>query len=95
MQIMINGMKIIANSNVQKKVQARRSRKKRIDKKWWKRYGYKWVPDLTTAYVVDDPWYGKVLICHPKLVDKLEAAKHWKTDPRKATFHQGCRVVRC
>lgn len=23
------------------------------------------------------------------------AAKHWGLDPRKADFHQGCRVVRC
>lgn len=78
----IYGMKIIANSNLQKKVQARRHRKKRIDKKWRKRYGYKWVPDLGTAYVVDDPWYGKVLICHPKLVDKLEAAVRQRSDTR-------------
>lgn len=80
---MINGMKIIANSNFQKKVQARRHRKKRIDKKWRKRYGYKWVPDLTTAYVVDEPGRGKVLICHPKLVDKLEAAIRRQGEVRK------------
>ena len=23
------------------------------------------------------------------------AAKHWKVDPRKAAFHQGCRVRKC
>jgi len=72
MPMMINGMRVWANSYCQKKVQARRHRKKRIDKKWLKRYGYRWVPDLNSVYVADVPGYGKVLICHPKVVDKLE-----------------------
>ena len=71
--MMFKGITIWANSNYQKEVQARRHSKKRIDKKWLKRYGYKWVPDLTTALVMDVPGYGKVLVCHPKLADKLAA----------------------
>lgn len=74
MPMMINGMRVWPSSYYQKQVQARRHRKKRINKKWLKKYGYTWVPNLDAVHVADVPGYGKVLICHPKMVDKLEAA---------------------
>lgn len=39
---------------ITKDVQARKHSKKRINKKWLKRYGYKAVPDDTKVYVTND-----------------------------------------
>lgn len=41
----LNGKRIIITDMITKDVQARKHRKKRINKKWLKRYGYKIVPD--------------------------------------------------
>lgn len=37
--------------------------------------------------------FGMVTVCAGTMQDAIwAAAKHWKTDPRKAAFHQGCNV---
>lgn len=69
--LMYMGFRIIADSRITKSEQARRHRKKRINKKWLKRYGYKQVPDLEHFYVTIIPGQGKTLLCHPKIYDKL------------------------
>lgn len=66
------GVRIVGNCYLTKSEQARKHRKKRINKKWLKRYGYRQVPDLSCAYIMDDPVHGKTLICHPRLIDKLK-----------------------
>lgn len=48
------GRKIIITDAITKKVRKRTHKKKRIDKKWLKRYGYKEVQDHSKMYVTDD-----------------------------------------
>lgn len=45
LKYMIYGTPIRITDCITKKVRVRRNRKKRIDKKWRKRYGFKEVPD--------------------------------------------------
>jgi len=47
------GMKLIATTAVIKKIPIRRHRKKRINKKWLKRYGYKEVPDYENIIIAN------------------------------------------
>lgn len=61
-----NGMPIIITNAITKEVQCRTHKKKRINKKWLKRYGYKTVPDNTKMFVFD----GKILMAQ-KLFDKI------------------------
>lgn len=49
-----------------KKVPARKHKKRRINKKWLKRYGYKEVPD-TAVYFAK----GIGIVGHPKTIEKL------------------------
>lgn len=48
------GKRIIITNMITKDVQARKHRKKRINKKWLKRYGYKIVPDDTKVYMTNE-----------------------------------------
>lgn len=50
----LNGKRIFITNMITKYVQARKHRKKRINKKWLKRYGYKIVPDDTKIYITND-----------------------------------------
>lgn len=61
------GYQIITNPYMADKVQARRHKKKRINKKWRKRYGFKEVP--WNKFVID----GNKIYCHPKWYYKLQA----------------------
>lgn len=47
------GMRIITTDRITKDVQARTHRKKRINKKWLKRYGMKTIRDDTRAYMAN------------------------------------------
>lgn len=61
------GMEMVENSMLIKgKTIARKHKKKRIQKKWLKKYGYKDIPD-PKVYVFD----GKI-IGHPKTLKKIE-----------------------
>lgn len=62
------GMKVIGNDTLVDSVQARTHRKKRINKKWLKRYGYKNVPSKKVFV------FGNVIACHPSTARLLEAA---------------------
>ena len=67
---MWNGMPVIINNYITKTVRYRTHKKRRIDKKWLKRYGYKEVQDDTKMYVFD----GKLLMsqkCYDKIRDTL------------------------
>lgn len=47
-------------------------------------------------FLVSNIAYGAVTVYAGTMQDAIwTAAKHWKTDPRKAAFHQGCNVRRC
>ena len=52
-----NGMPIIITDAITKKVRCRTHRKKRVDKKWLKRYGYKELPDDSKILVVGNTIY--------------------------------------
>lgn len=61
------GYQIICVPHMSDKVQARTHKKKRINKKWRKRYG-----------VIEVPWNkfyieGNRIYCHPKMVEKIKA----------------------
>lgn len=63
-----NGFRLIGTNAIQKKVQRRTHRKRRINKKWAKRYGYKTVPDDCRIIL-----YGDSLFATHKTVEKIIA----------------------
>ena len=52
-----NGIPIVITDAITKKVRCRIHRKKRIDKKWLKRYGYKEVQDHSKILFVNNTLY--------------------------------------
>lgn len=68
---MFCGIPVTITDCITKKVRARRHHKKRIDKKWLKRYGYKNVPNDTELYVMTDAMRGKTLIMTKKCYEKI------------------------
>lgn len=65
-QAMFWGYELIASDACADKVQARRHRKKRINKKWRKRYGMKSVPWRKVFITAD-----RKIIGHPSMIDAL------------------------
>jgi hypothetical protein len=63
----IFGYSVIGVPHMADKVQARRHKKKRINKKWRKRYGMKEIP--WNKFYIE----GNKIYCHPKLVEKVKA----------------------
>ncbi len=61
------GYQVIAVPYMIDIVQARTHKKKRINKKWRKRYGVKEVP--WNKFIIAD----RKIYCHPKMVEKLNA----------------------
>lgn len=53
-----NGYRLIATDSITKEVPKRCHRKRRIHKKWLKRYGYKTVPDDGRIVVIGDKIMG-------------------------------------
>jgi hypothetical protein len=62
-----SGYPLIEVSHMADKVQARRHKKKRINKKWLKIYGMRDIP-WKKFVIVDGKIYG-----HPKMIEKLIA----------------------
>lgn len=65
------GLRIVTDASLGKMVQARTHKKKRINKKWRKRFGFKSVPDGDKIYVI--PPAG-VIVMHPGTYEKLKKA---------------------
>lgn len=65
---MLNGMPIIITNSITKTVRCRTHKKRRIDKKWLKRYGHKEVQDDTKMYV-----FNGSLLMSQKCYDKLSS----------------------
>jgi hypothetical protein len=68
---MWNGMPIIITNAITKKIRCRTHKKRRIDKKWLKRYGYKEVQDDTKMYIFN----GSILMsqkCYDKLSNLID-----------------------
>ena len=64
----IFGWDIIGVSHMCERVQAKTHRKKRINKKWRKRYGFKEIPWDT--FYIDK--FSRRIYCHPKMINKLK-----------------------
>lgn len=64
---MLYGTQIIIDNRITKKVRCRKHKKRRIDKKWLKRYGYKEVPDNEKVI-----WFEDRLIMTQKCYDGLK-----------------------
>ena len=60
------GKRLVETTAIKKKVQRRTHKKRRINKKWLKRYGYKDVPDDNTVLVLSDCIYAT-----PKMVKRI------------------------
>lgn len=63
----LNGIPIVIENHITKLVRSRRHKKRRIDKKWLKKYGYKEVQDESKMYMFE----GKLLMSQ-KCFDKLK-----------------------
>lgn len=66
-----NDVPIIITNYITKTVQARTHKKKRINKKWLKRYGYKEVQDDNKTYMIDGKLY-MTQRCYNKIEKILE-----------------------
>ena len=61
-----NGLKIVETTAITKKVQRRTNKKRRINKKWLKRYGYKTVPDDANVII-----YGDSIFATPRMAKRI------------------------
>lgn len=69
----IAGKRIIIRNEITKEVPCRKHRKKRINKKWLKRYWIRFVPDNQSMYVTQD-----YIFMTQKCFDKLSPLiKHY------------------
>ena len=66
----LNKTPIVINNNITKTVRRRTHKKRRIDKKWLKKYGYKEVQDESKVYMIE----GKLFMSQ-KCYDKLTLAE--------------------
>jgi hypothetical protein len=71
--MVVFGYEIICCKEMADHVQARKHKKKRINKKWRKRYGMKEVP-WNKIFVTND----RKMYAHPTMVAKIEEAFHAK-----------------
>lgn len=75
-KMVINGMRVFVFPYeawpVTNYVQRRTHRKKRINKKWRKRYGFDAVRDENVSYVFTNPGGGRDLIVSEKTYEKLK-----------------------
>lgn len=62
----LNGYRLIASDAVKKRIQRRTHRKKRVNKKWLKKYGYMYVPDDEHIYIM-----GDCIVGTPKTIEKI------------------------
>lgn len=89
------GYRVVLTTAITKTVQARVHRKKRINKKWLKKYGYKEVPDNRKVYFMGDcvymtsQAYKKIQkACGNKLGNPVE-------DPIQVKEDGACKVRYC
>lgn len=61
-----NGYRLVETAAITKQVQRRTHRKRRVNKKWLKRYGYKTVPDDAKIIL-----YDGCIFATPKTIKKI------------------------
>lgn len=64
----LTGFQLVPCESCKDIIQVRRHKKKRINKKWLKRYGTKEVP-WRKFYVAEDGYGGRMIIAHPTMID--------------------------
>ena len=79
------GFKIYETTAITKQIQRRRHRKRRINKKWIKRYGYKNVLDDEKIIRVGDMLYATPNMVK-KLVEAYASLKDYKSLGKTITF---------
>ena len=67
------GIRVIETNAITKKIQRRTHHKKRINKKWLKRYGYRIIPDDEKVFLIGGCIYGTL-----KAIKKIE--KLWRVN---------------
>lgn len=67
----LNGKRVLITNTITKDVQARKHRKKRINKKWPKRYRYKAVLDDTKVIATNDAIF-MTKRCFQRLKNKID-----------------------
>ena len=65
------GMQILVSNSITKEVRSRTHKKRRIDKKWLKKYGYKHIPDNNTILHIGDSLY-MTQKCYDKIKDQID-----------------------
>lgn len=65
-------MRVFVSDSVVDKVPTRKNKKQRIQKKWIKRYGWKFIPSQSVFIA------GDLILIHPKMVSKFE--KHFELE---------------
>lgn len=71
-----NGFRLVETNAITKQVQRKTHRKRRINKKWLKRYGYKTVPDNKHIVIWSD-----CIFATSKIIEKIiEQMKGGDTD---------------
>lgn len=68
----LHGKRVLITNTITKDAQARKHRKKRINKKWLKRYGYKAVPDDTKVVATNDTIF-MTKRCFQRLKKKIDS----------------------
>lgn len=69
------GMQIIVSNSITKEVRARKHKKRRIDKKWLKKYGYKHIPDNNKILHIENSLY-MTQKCYDKIKDQFEVKEY-------------------
>lgn len=67
--LFLAGYKVVTSESLGKVVQARRHKKKRINKKWRKRYGFKSIPDGNKFIVCEGM---QTVFMHPVTWSKIK-----------------------
>lgn len=75
------GIRVIETNAITKKIQRRTHHKRRINKKWLKRYGYRMVADDEKVYVIGDCIFGT-----HKAIKKIE--KLWRVNNGTERYNQ-------
>ena len=63
----LTGFRLIETNVITKEVQARKHQKKRVNKKWLKRYGLKTMPDYEKIIVAND-----CILAQPKTIEWIK-----------------------
>ena len=76
-----DGFKLIETDVITKEVQVRKHKKKRINKKWAKRYGFKKIPDYERIVVANG-----CIFAQPRVIERIISevnSRGWNLDDVK------------